>query len=439
MGTTGGRWAAAVSTGGAMAAGDGIGNLTDYLLWRGDVGLGERPLTEVDALVLATLSYVDLLGVVPSEAEGGSVTVARALGNLLEQSGGDVAPYVRSLATIDVRYLRALAASRRFGELPVGSYVDVMDPARSVQFAALEVGLPAGALGGSPSAARYVSYRGTDLTLAGWREDFMLSFEVTGAQLLARDYLARALGRAARSDAAVLVGGHSKGGNLASYAVANVPADLAKHVLRCYAFDAPSVDARVASRDARDVLGDGYVRIQPEYSVIGQLFDRPDEPRSYVRSFGTGLMQHDPLSWQATACSLVRAPGLDPDARAFGEALDDWMSPVGPDDRRRFTQELFDILGAGGPLLSDVTSLEGLPKVVSAANAASEKNKRLALNLVGSVVSKQVGRTQAAVRGAYADAVRAARQVARQAAAGAAEGLAGALPRRREADARAEG
>ncbi len=419
-----------------MAAGDGIGNLTDYLLWRGDMSLRERPLTEVDALVLATLSYVDLAGIVPSEAEGGSVTVAQALGNLLEQSGGDVAPYVRSLATIDAGYLRALADSRRFGELVVGSYVDVMDTERSVQFAALEVALPAGCLGGCEKCVRYVSYRGTDLTLAGWREDFMLSFEVTGAQLLARDYLERALTRAARSDAAVLAGGHSKGGNLASYAVANVPADLAKRVLRCYAFDAPSVDARVASRDARDVLGADYVRIQPEYSVIGQLFDRPDEPRSYVRSLASGLMQHDPLSWQVTASGFVRADGLDPDARAFDEALDDWMSPVGPEDRRSFIQELFEVLGAGGPLLSDVTSLEGLPKVVSAANAASEKNKRLALNLVGSVVSKQVDRTHAVVRGAYADAVKAARKAARNAAAGAAESIAGALPRRREGDAR---
>ncbi|MGN0076330.1 MAG: Mbeg1-like protein [Parafannyhessea sp.] len=415
-----------------MATGDGIGNLTDYLLWRGDISLRERPLTEVDALVLATLSYVDLAGMVPSEAAGGSVTMAQALGNLLEQSGGDVAPYVRSLATIDASYLRALADSRRFGELSVGSYVDVMDPERAVQFAALEVALPAGSLGGCERGVRYVSFRGTDLTLAGWREDFMLSFEVTGAQLLARDYLSRALRRAARADDAVITGGHSKGGNLASYAVANVAPELAARVLRCYAFDAPSVDARVASRDARDVLGPSYVRIQPEYSVIGQLFDRPDEPRSYVRSFGTGLMQHDPLSWQVTASGFVRAAGLDPDARAFDEALDEWMSPVGPKDREGFIWELFDILGAGGPLLSDVTSREGLPKVVAAANAASEKNKRLALNLVGSIVSKQVDRTQAVVRGAYADAVKAARQ----AAAGAAETIASALPRRREGDAR---
>jgi hypothetical protein len=51
-------------------------------------------------------------------------------------------------------------------------------------------------------------------------------------------------------------------------------------------------------------------------------------------------------------------------------------------------------------------------------------------------VSKQVDRTHAVVRGAYADAVKAARKAARNAAAGAAESIAGALPRRREGDAR---
>lgn len=208
------------------------GNLIDYVKWRGDLGFTERPFNDVDALVLATLSYIDLVGFTPNEASGGTVEVREALGELMERSGGDVAPYVRSLATIDARYIDAVAKSRRFGRLHIGRYVDVMDYDNAVQFAAVEVMLPPNSVEGCGKGVRFVSFRGTDLTIAGWREDFMLSFEVTGAQKLAAEYLDRALRAAVAAGEPLMAGGHSKGGNLASFAVASAVPSLAKNVLR---------------------------------------------------------------------------------------------------------------------------------------------------------------------------------------------------------------
>lgn len=397
-------------------------NLIDYARWRGDLDFAERPFNDVDALVLATLSYIDLVGIVPNEAAGGTVGVGAALGELLELSGGDVTPYVRSLATIDAGYLKAVAESRRFGRLRIGRYVDVMDHDRAVQFAAVEVLLPPGSVMGCEGGIRYVSFRGTDLTLAGWREDFMLSFEVTGAQRLAANYLSRALEASATAGEPLMAGGHSKGGNLVSYAVAAMPKALADHLLRCYSFDGPGLDGRVVERDARDAIGDRFVRYQPAYSVIGQLFDRADEPRTYVASTGSGMLQHDPLTWRVLPSGFVLAGGLDPDAAAFDAALDEWMGPVDMGERERFTNEFFDILSAGGPELTDVTSREGLPKVMTAANGASDQTKRLVWKLVECVVAKQAERTSDVVRRAYEGVVQSARN--------AASGLAVSLPRR---------
>lgn len=137
------------------------GNLIDYVKWRGDLGFTERPFNDVDALVLATLSYIDLVGFAPNEASGGTVEVREALGELMERSGGDVAPYVRSLATIDARYIDAVAKSRRFGRLHIGRYVDVMDYDNAVQFAAVEVMLPPNSVEGCGKGVRFVSFRGT--------------------------------------------------------------------------------------------------------------------------------------------------------------------------------------------------------------------------------------------------------------------------------------
>ena len=41
-----------------------MGNIVDYLLWRGDVSLEERAFNDADNLILATLAYMDFSGIV---------------------------------------------------------------------------------------------------------------------------------------------------------------------------------------------------------------------------------------------------------------------------------------------------------------------------------------------------------------------------------------
>ena len=48
-----------------------MANLMDYLDWRGDLTLEISPFNEVDALILAELSFVDFDGIVPPPAMAG--------------------------------------------------------------------------------------------------------------------------------------------------------------------------------------------------------------------------------------------------------------------------------------------------------------------------------------------------------------------------------
>ena len=91
----------------------------------------------------------------------------------------------------------------------------------------------------------FVSYRGTDGTLVGWREDFMLSFRVTEAQRQATRYLAAAAQAAVARDSHLYVGGHSKGGNLASFAAASVPPELSDRLLVVWSNDGPGMDPAI--------------------------------------------------------------------------------------------------------------------------------------------------------------------------------------------------
>ncbi len=362
--------------------GCGMGDVRDYLEWRGDVTLAERPFNDVDNVIMASLSYLDLTGIAPGPGEG-TRTVRACLEELLAKAGDDLSPYVRSLATIDLRFVRALAASARFGGAAVRDYVDVVDPDRVLQFAALTVDLDDG--------NSLVSFRGTDSTLVGWEEDFMLSFSVMESQVAAAKYLQTELEVAQADGNHVLVCGHSKGGVLATYAAVSVPAELRDVIAHVWSDDGPCMDSAVVLARPHDIFGDRLTHVVPAYDVVGMLFD-DGRPRLVVASSAEGALQHDPMTWQCVPDALVEAQGLDPEALRLDQAIHDWVDQIPMDERARFTDEFFAVLQAGGATtLDEVTSsVGGAQRVLAALSDADQRTKDLVGALFAGMVSAQV-------------------------------------------------
>ncbi|MBP3883314.1 MAG: DUF2974 domain-containing protein [Olsenella sp.] len=355
-----------------------MATMRDYLTWRGDLAFAERPFNDVDALILATLSYLDFGGIVPSPsasrqdgAEGaiGFPTIRGACTALLEKASGDLAPFVKSMATLDEELVHLIGSSERFGPLVLHDYVDFVEEGSSLQFSAVRVGLGEGG-----PADEYVSFRGTDLSLTGWREDLMLSFTVTRAQEMAYEYLTEVLGEGSSA----IVGGHSKGGNLAAYSVADREARKLKNVIRVYSFDGPGMDRSVHPGGVSEAMGERFCRIQPEFSVVGEIFDRKETPRTYVKSTADALMQHDPTSWEVGISGFVCADAIDESASLLNKILATWLDGIEMEDRAAFTRELFDILSAGGATdLSELTKVDNMQRVFAAAAGASDEMKAL--------------------------------------------------------------
>ena len=54
-----------------------MGNIFTYIEWRGDLTLSQSAFNEVDNLVLSTLCYLDLSGIVPAPGAG-EITIKNA-------------------------------------------------------------------------------------------------------------------------------------------------------------------------------------------------------------------------------------------------------------------------------------------------------------------------------------------------------------------------
>ena len=55
-----------------------MANIVDYLDWRGDLTWSRSPFNDVDSLLLCTLTYTDLEGVIPGLASDETVSLSEA-------------------------------------------------------------------------------------------------------------------------------------------------------------------------------------------------------------------------------------------------------------------------------------------------------------------------------------------------------------------------
>ena len=75
-----------------------MANLMDYLDWRGDLTLEISPFNEVDALILAELSFVDFDGIVPPPELGRGLPLNEAAEAFFAMAGR-TSPWASSCRT----------------------------------------------------------------------------------------------------------------------------------------------------------------------------------------------------------------------------------------------------------------------------------------------------------------------------------------------------
>lgn len=305
-------------------------NLFGYLS-RAFETFDERPLTDVDSLVLSCLSYFRFQGEGVCGARGVSVRELFQAEHLEQMTRGlwDSEGLMRVLALT--------AASPRFRDVVVSNYVDDFDESAEKQFSACVLHLPAG--------GAYVSYRGTDNTLVGWKEDFNMAFE-TGvpSQYAAIDYLERV---ALSIEGGIYLGGHSKGGNLAVCALARCSEAVAARIVRVFSHDGPGFTGDALADELWQQRADLVSKTVPRSSVIGMLFEK-QEDYTVVESSMMGLTQHNPFSWVVEGNDFVSLEGLGRGASFVDKGLNEWIASMTREEREGVVETLFSVLGAAG-------------------------------------------------------------------------------------------
>lgn len=286
----------------------------------------------MDNLVLCYLVYYDFTGIVPGfrKDRSGSISLHDAMKRYFAVHG-------LSQENVVPGILRGAGRSRRFGNCRLSAFISPVIAKRRTQFAGIHFDLG--------NHLHYIAFRGIDASLFGWREAFQMSYKVTRAQKHAAAYMRAVIRMTVKKDpkALFMIGGHSKGGNLAVFASSVCGEKYRSRIVQVYSNDGPGISLSRALHERYRQIRHLVRKIVPEYSVFGMIFEK-DLPSLIVKSSAKGINQHEPMSWLVDDDHFITAGKNSKRSIRLRKAINRWVLMIKPEDRKVFVAELFEAI-----------------------------------------------------------------------------------------------
>ena len=356
-----------------------MANLFDYLKWRGDIDFCASSLNEIDALILSEISYLDFADLVPEEGI--------ALEDLAKSFFSDARRVLKPLGLILPEEIPVIfkhaAMTRRFSKIKVIAFQSDTDATLEKQFSATAFSIT--------DRSAFISYRGTDDSIIGWKENFRMSYlDTIPAQLDAGRFLEKVASE--NPSVPIRIAGHSKGGNLATFASLSASLPIRERITAIYCFDGPGLLGTMADNENYKALGDRIHTFVPENSIVGLLLSH-DENLITVRSNKRGIYQHDAFNWKVNVNKFETLAKNSKSNMRTAKVIRKWLEANDMATRREFCETFFDILqSTGAKTLTDL-SLDRLTKakdVLSAINKLDKEKKKKMTEVLSILIKESI-------------------------------------------------
>lgn len=298
-------------------------NIIDYIEWRGDLSFENSPINEIDDIIFSRFSYIPFKCIELKDID--------TIGDIaLKMKDLDIDNY---LWDDDKVFLQKIGNCKRFKNIKVSDYIEIFDKAAEKQFAAITLWIQ--------DSKKYISFRGTDSSLVGWKEDLNMGFRKdVPSQKEAVKYLDSIANKYKDN---LIVGGHSKGGNLAVYSSVFCKDNVKDRIERVINADGPGFDNSVILTNNYKKMLNRIQTYIPQSSIVGRLLEHEEEYQ-VVKSVQKGIMQHDIYSWEIEPTKLIRIPTVTNNSEIFNGIVSDWLKNTTPKQRENFINVIYEII-----------------------------------------------------------------------------------------------
>ena len=231
-----------------------------------------------------------------------------------------------------IQLLNVVSKSQRFKDIKVFGFMNDIDDELTKQFAAVCYQWE--------EDTRWIIFRGTDESLTGWKEDFMMTYsDLIPAQTDAIEYLRK---QAATFSGTLNVSGHSKGGNLSLYASAMQEEAVQNRIQQIYCWDAPGVHRSILNTEGYQRVVSKAKRYIPQDSIVGLMLES-QVPYHIIESQGSGISQHSALMWNIEEDHFIELKELTKNSQLTDQTFKQWTEVVSDEDLKLFFDTFFEL------------------------------------------------------------------------------------------------
>lgn len=302
-------------------------NVIDYLKKYGRYSFKEKPFNEVDNLVLSLLSYTNFLGVV-SNSTRNKIRLEDAANKYLDKNGTKVDDVLPIQEAVEV--LVVSKDTKRFRDILLYNYKYIYSD--DSQFSVITFELS--------KKLVYVSFEGTDKLISGWIEDCKMAYEFpVTAHEYAINYLNKYFSFSTKK---IIVGGHSKGGNLALVSALGCKKSIYRRIINIYSNDGQGLRKEETYLERYENLEKKYVHICPYNSIIGLLLEHSAYYISVDSDRPIGI-SHSGMSWQVED-DHFKTREVSRFSKLLDEGFNRWLSKYDYDTISRFVSNVGKVL-----------------------------------------------------------------------------------------------
>ncbi|MBP3635628.1 MAG: DUF2974 domain-containing protein [Bacilli bacterium] len=322
-----------------------MANINTYIRKYKNKSFEEEPFNEVDNLIFSSLVYLNFDGIIPNNKK--YVTLNDAGKIFLNQNTYlNVSKYgIAHMVSYGI--LKSIVDTVRYKDILVYNYFYIGDINK--QFGAMCFKVKKNFI--------YVAFEGTDNLLSGWKEDFQMAYEFpVPSQKHAINYLNKNI---SFFDKNVIVGGHSKGGNLALVACMYCKKYIRKKIKLIYSNDGPGLrKAQMESVNYKSIR-DRYIHIIPNYCYVGILL-RNDKYK-VIKSSRRGVFAHSLSTWQIDDNKLKESE-LSNISKNLEESVIMWLDKHDDLKREKMIITIFNALEESG--IYDINDFGNIKKII---------------------------------------------------------------------------
>ena len=342
--------------------------LFEYVEKYGEKDFNEFEFNEVDNVILSLVSYIYFTDIVSKHKD--KITLKEASEKYFNKYSDEELKHNIFSIRSAIKLFRKIKDFKRYNTLTLHNYEKVVN--EKEQFGAVCIDILEDLM--------YVSFEGTDEAVIGWKEDFCLAYKFPiSSQDDAILYLEKVVGF---KNIRVIVGGHSKGGNLALVSALYSDFWIKNKIIKIYNNDGPGVLKEQIESQAFLKLKDKYVHIVPQNSIVGILLYNTNY--EVIASTGIGIFGHDALKWHVNDTTFIEA-NLINRSKEFQDVLIRWLEKYDEEERKKCIDELFMIFEENNiNSLLDIKKekIRSIYKIIKSSTKLSSDSKKMLSKLI---------------------------------------------------------